>query len=253
MNILRNILSVFWKLWFVIIFLITYVLLLPFFKVFLNDEKYFKKAIFTTKVWAISVLSSVGIFLDLKQESDLNENEAYIFCSNHTSYLDIILFHIILKNQFVFMGKKELGSTPIIKDFFKKLHILVDRKSQIASHRAYLKASEQIDKGISVIIFPEGTISREIPMMKPFKNGAFKMAMDKNIKIVPITFLNNWKLLQDAPLLKSRGGPGIARIIIHQPIDPKSFSGDDALEQLKSKVRSTIANELSVYYNKTIT
>jgi hypothetical protein len=78
------------------------------------------------------------------------------------------------------------------------------------------------------------------------------MAIDKNVKILPITFLNNWQLLEDAPLLKGKGSPGFARIVIHKQINPNDFKGEFALEEIKNKVRFEIANELSKYYHKKI-
>ncbi|MEI6523044.1 MAG: lysophospholipid acyltransferase family protein [Bacteroidia bacterium] len=252
MKVLSTPLMLIWKVWFILLFLVSYALLFPFFWFFLGNKKYSAQAIATTRIWAYTVMFGVGILLKIKKDKNFKISEPYIICCNHTSYLDIVLLHIFLGNKIVFMGKKELGSTPIIKRFFKHVHILVDRKSQIASHRAFLKASQEIDNGKSIIIFPEGTISREKPLLKPFKNGAFRMAIDKNVKILPITFLNNWQLLEDAPLLKGKGSPGFARIVIHKPINPNDFKGEFALEEIKNKVRFEIANELSKYYHKKI-
>src|SRR6185295_8397785 len=122
--------------------------------------------------------------------------------------------------------------------FFERMNIPVNRKSVLDSHRAFMRAGEDIDKGISVTLFPEGTIHHG-PGVGRFKNGPFRLAIEKQIPIVPITFLNNWKLLPDE-YPEKLGRPGIARIIMHEPIETKGMTEDD-LESLKKQVYEIIS------------
>ena len=93
---------------------------------------------------------------------------------------------------------------------------------------------------------PEGTISRDSPKLRPFKNGAFKLAIEKQVPIVPITFLNNWKLLQDRPLLQGLSRPGLACIVVHKPIETKGLTLEDLLT-LKAQVENIIEKTLHTF------
>jgi len=124
------------------------------------------------------------------------------------------------------MAKFELNKAPLFNIFFKDMQISVDRKSIMHGHRAFLRAEEEIDAGHSVFIFPEGTIANE-GVLKNFKNGPFKLAVDKQMPILPITFIGNWKLLQNGGFFKSLGRPGISKAIVHAPIDTKGMTEEN--------------------------
>ena len=141
------------------------------------------------------------------------------------------------------MAKGELNKVPLFNIFFKKMDIPVDRKSKVGSHKAFLKAAEDIEKGYSVVIFPEATISENVPELIRFKNGAFKLAIDKQVPLVPVTFLNNWKIVPHKKNFKKYGGPGIARVIIHKPIDTKGMT-EDNVDDLRRDVFNIINNSL---------
>lgn len=124
------------------------------------------------------------------------------------------------------MAKLELNKAPLFNIFFKDMQISVDRKSIMDAHRAFLRAEEEIDAGHSVFIFPEGTIANE-GVLKNFKNGPFKLAVDMQVPILPITFIGNWKLLQNGGFFKSLGRPGISKVIVHAPIDTKGMAEEN--------------------------
>lgn len=144
------------------------------------------------------------------------------------------------------MGKTELLKIPLFGAFFKYMDIPVNRKSRTGSHKALLQAGEKIDKGYSVIIYPEGTISNE-GKLKSFKNGAFKLAIEKQVPIIPVVNLNNWQLLQNGGFFKSFGRPGYSRIVIGEAIPTKGLS-EENLVDLRSKAYSFIHQELEKYH-----
>jgi 1-acyl-sn-glycerol-3-phosphate acyltransferase len=89
------------------------------------------------------------------------------------------------------------------------MNIAVNRGSRVEAAKAFRKAAEAIDRGTSVALFPEGTIPAFTPRLKPFKDGAFKLAIEKQVPIVPITFLDHWRLFgEPTEKLLSRGRPG---------------------------------------------
>ena len=140
------------------------------------------------------------------------------------------------------MGKAELLKVPLFRRFFQRMNIPVNRKSNMDSHRAFKRAGNDIDKGISIALFPEGTIHHKAPLMGRFKNGPFRLAIEKQVPIVPISFLNNWLLLPD-DFHNRVGHPGIAHVIIHEPILTKGLSEGD-IEKLKADVYAAINKPL---------
>ena len=133
-------------------------------------------------------------------------------------------------------------------NFFKDMDIAVNRNSRIASYKAFLRAGTDIEKGRSVVMFPEGTIAPDAPIMKRFKNGPFKLAIEKQTPIVPIIFLTNYKRLPSKNNFYKYGGPGIAKIVIHNPINTEGMVNDD-VDSLKKQVRSIISNTIAEYEN----
>jgi 1-acyl-sn-glycerol-3-phosphate acyltransferase len=237
-----------WRILFSLNAIITFFIFFPFFFVLLSSRKWFPQVVKLKKVWGTFMTAPLGLFYSVQRRSKLDKSRAYVFCPNHTSYLDILLIYMTIPNYFHTMGKAELRKVPLFRKFFDRMNIPVDRKSVKDSHRAFLRAGEDIDKGISVALFPEGTIHKGAPVMGRFKNGPFRLAIEKQVPIVPITFLNNWNLLPDT-YRGQVGHPGIARIIFHEPIETKGMNEND-LEALKKQVYSIIEEPLKKKYPK---
>ena len=137
-----------------------------------------------------------------------------------------------------------MKNIPLFGHFFKEMNIPVDRASIMSSHRAFSRAKDDIDKGISVAIFPEAGIPDNAPHLLAFKNGAFKLAIEKQIPIIPIVFLDNWKRMPDGILRRMfAGGPGRSRMIVHEPVETTGMSEND-LVTLKHKVYRVIDETL---------
>ena len=235
-----------WKVLFMLNFALVLIILSPFIYLFFNTKKLFHKSYYLTRFLSFWLVLVPGVFPKIKRETPAEKlPEIAIYCSNHASYLDIILAFIVIKNHFISLGKKELEKVPILRMFFKNVHILVDRKSVSSSHKAFLRLAKYLDNATSILVFPEGTISNSGKILS-FKNGAFKLAIDKQIPIVPITFLNNWELLQNGGFLKANGRPGICRIVVHEPIYTTGMNEKDLLS-LKAKVYDVISTELEKY------
>lgn len=238
-----------WKTLFVVNFALGLIVLYPLFFIFLLRERWFPLAFRLKKVWACWILAVPGLFLKIKWKTSREKlPQPSVYCSNHVSYLDIVSSYLVIPNYFVFMGKQELDKAPLFRIFFKKMNILVDRKSNMASHRAFLRAGVDIDKGHSVFLFPEGAISSD-GSLRGFKNGAFRLAVEKQVPIVPIIFLNNWKMLQNGGFFKVFGKPGVCKVVVHEPIPTAGMTEKDLIS-LRTKVYDIIQGELNNYNNK---
>jgi 1-acyl-sn-glycerol-3-phosphate acyltransferase len=238
--------GVLWKVLFLLHFIITLALLYPLFYLFLSRKEWYKLAFKLKRFWAHLLVFPLGIFYRVDYRFKPIAGKTYVYCANHTSYIDIILSYCMLEHYFIFMGKQELEKVPLFNIFFKDMNILVNRKSITGSYQAFQRASQELKMGHSVILFPEGTISRRAPILKDFKSGAFRLAIDEQVEIVPITFENNWKFLQDKAFLQGNMRPGIAKMVIHQPISTKGLTEKD-VETLKMQVKHIIEEPLKKY------
>lgn len=198
------------------------------------------------KLWARWILTVPGLFIKVKYETSAAAlPQPAVYCANHASYLDIVISYLVIPKYYVFMGKQELDKAPLFRIFFKEMNILVDRSSNSSAHKAFLRAGAEIDKGHGAFLYPEGGISSS-GKLRGFKNGAFKLAIEKQVPIVPITYLNNWRLLQNGGFFKVFGRPGISKVIVHEPISTVGMTENDLLP-LRLKVHEIISKELEKY------
>ena len=167
----------------------------------------------------------------------------YVICANHGSYLDIVHMYSLGLDFFLFMGKYELLKWPLIGMFFKRMNIAVNRGSRTEAAKALMRAARSIDKGICVSLFPEGTIPMTTPRMKPFKDGAFKLAIEKQVPIVPVTFLDHWRLFGEPLEVFGRARPGVARAVVHPAISTTGMTEAD-LVALRTQVYRVIEGPL---------
>lgn len=211
-----GILGLVWKLYIAIVFVIVAVLFYPFFLVLIMNPKWkkFSFKLFVVWSWLMRIFCFYGV--RVVEKAPLPDGP-YIIVANHTSYLDIFLMHSILpKHPFVFLGKSELLKYPILGTYFKNLNIPVYRKDKSKAGQAYSMANKAVADGWSIVIFPEGTIpDDQCPKMISFKDGAFKMAKNMGIPLLPLTFTNNYKLFSDPTDILGPAQPGISRMYIH--------------------------------------
>ena len=141
----------------------------------------------------------------------------FIIIANHSSYLDIFLLHSILPQQpFAFLGKAEILKYPIVRTYFKALNIPVYRKDKSKAGQALVHAQKAMQEGWSIVIFPEGTIPDDnIPQLIPFKNGAFRLAKNLQVPILPLTFTQNFHLFSDPTHILGPAHPGVVEAFIH--------------------------------------
>ncbi|MGI4021913.1 MAG: lysophospholipid acyltransferase family protein [Janthinobacterium lividum] len=228
--------------------LFLYLFFHPFFYYFSRkSERYLTLNKLRTK-WAKWSSALSGIFYQFEYETAIDWNKTYVICPNHTSNLDVTWSTILAKNNFSFMGKEELLQNPTMKLFFKTIDITVKRDSNIAAYKAFKRASEYLKTGISMIIFPEGKIEAIYPpQLQDFKIGPFRLAIEQQIPVVPVTSVNTWKILWDDGL-KYGSQPGTCNIYVHKPIETVGLKLTDA-DALRDEVFRIINQKLKEYEN----
>lgn len=213
---------------------------------FLSKPTRFPKAFTLMKIHGFFLLLFAGAFPKVKGAENIPENGAYIICPNHSSYLDIFCLYTIFPNYFVFTGKQEIEKWPLFHIYYTSgMNILVDRDNRVGSIKALKRISQEIDKKNPLVIFPEGTISKEAPKLTTFKSGAFAIAIQKQIPILPVTFVTNWKLLSRSGFWKGPAGPGIAEIVIHKPVITLGLKKED-INKIKEEVIAIITGPLLI-------
>ncbi|OFY65419.1 MAG: hypothetical protein A3H98_00830 [Bacteroidetes bacterium RIFCSPLOWO2_02_FULL_36_8] len=183
-----------------------------------------------------------GIYLKKDFRFKPSKKENYIYCPNHTSFLDIIVSYAVLPGNLVFVGKASLKKVPLFGAIYRRLHIIVDRESKINSARAALKSLAHLEKGNNLVIFPEGTINHSAPALGKFKDGPFVVALEKKVKLVPVTFPDNRFFFPDDKKFLVR--PGFLRVVVHEPIDCALYSKEN-LAEIKEKVWQIMQLELN--------
>ncbi|WP_225986356.1 1-acyl-sn-glycerol-3-phosphate acyltransferase [Rufibacter sp. LB8] len=182
-------------------------------------------------------------------QEHLDPKQLYVFAPNHSSYIDIPMILAAIPGFLNFVGKKALTKVPLWGKIYEALYISVDRDSPISSAKAYIASKKSIEAGRSVVIFPEGKISPESGHnLLPFKDGPFKLAIEKQIPLVPITMPYNHLFLPDVK------GKLIIRyhaleMIIHPPIPTTGLTMAD-LEFLKEQTFTLIQSELHAKNNE---
>lgn len=171
-----------------------------------------------------------------------NKKQIYVFAPNHTSYLDIPMMMYAVSQFFIFVGKSSISKAPLLGYVYKRMHITVDRSNARSKYGVLEKSKIAIKKRKSVLIFPEGGIvTQNPPQMTPFKEGAFRLAIEEQVPIVPVTMPYNWIVLPDETLpfyyhheLKA---------IFHEPIETLGMTLED-LPKLRQKVFDVLESEL---------
>ncbi len=229
--------------WFVFLFL----LLFPLFWLFLQKPEWKPKAHYLNRFWGKIFFPIIGIRFDIKYEFEPDVNKTYVFCANHFSYVDIAVMGVVIKNYFAFVGKASLKGIPLFGYMFTKLHIQVDRSDKNSRATSLARSIKALQSGRSIMIFPEGGIwSKDFKKMSsPLKDGGFLMAIQQQVPIVPITLLNNHKVMEDG---KFAVHPQTIRAIVHKPIETIGLTQDD-IEDLKIQFHDVVQGALDSYYS----
>ena len=241
MSFFRKILITLWRVWFYILIAVPIIVMFPFLLLFTSKEKYYPQFFFLARVWAKIILYGMGFYPIVKKLETPQKGKSYMFVANHTSMTDIMLMLSIVKNPFVFVGKKELAKFPMFGFFYKRTCILVDRGNVKSRQEVFQQAQRRLNHGVSICIFPEGGVpDDESVLLDTFKDGAFRLAIDHQIPIVPLVFFDNKKRFSYT-FFSGSVGKMRAKIL--------PFFSTENLDQshkrvLKEKVRAAIYTEL---------
>lgn len=173
-----------------------------------------------------------------------NKKKAYIFVTNHLSFFDAAVIVKTFRQPIRPLGKEETSSIPIFGFIYKKAIVTVNRGSAEDRSRSVRELKEVLQKGISVLIFPEGTFNETGNPLKSFYDGAFKIAIETQTPIKPVLFLDSYDRMPPSGLLTIN--PGKSRSVFLEEIPVKDATMSD-LESLRQKTYSRMEQELLKY------
>ncbi|HSD13222.1 MAG TPA: lysophospholipid acyltransferase family protein [Flavobacterium sp.] len=247
MKIFKILFWTLWRIWFYILVVVPILVLFPLLFLSILSEKTYPQFFVLARLWAGIILYGMGFHYELEKDFELEEGKSYMLVANHTSMMDIMLMLLLVKKHpFVFVGKKELVKLPVFGFFYKRTCILVDRKSSKSRFEVFERAQKRINQGLSICIFPEGGVPEdESIILDEFKDGAFRIAIEHQLPILPMTFGD---VKERFSFTFFSGSPGKMRIKIHQPVETFGKTLEDKKE-IKDSVRNVILEQLTEFEN----
>ena len=194
--------------------------------------------------WAANIVDHLGLHLDVRGRENLRPGETYLVMSNHQSLYDIPVLFVVIGSNIRMIAKKELFHVPIFgKALAEGGFIAIDRQNRAKAFRSLQQASGVLAGGTHVWIAPEGTRSKTGKLL-PFKKGAFYLALEAALPILPVT-LDGTRLALPTGTVRSIPGATV-RVTIHPKIDPQPFAaqGKSGRDALMAEVRRTLESAL---------
>jgi 1-acyl-sn-glycerol-3-phosphate acyltransferase len=189
------------------------------------------------RTWSRLILTTTGVRVTVVGLDRLEPGRTYVFVSNHQSIYDIPILFWSLPYQLRIIAKDSLGNFPFLGWHLRRTgHMLVDRRRPARSIFGW--ASRLTTKGLSLIIFPEGTRSRD-GRVAPFKGGGFYLALQAGLPIVPLSVIGSRHVMLKGRLATY---PGQVRLVVHEPIDTQGLAEANPKE-FGERVRRIIAPE----------
>jgi 1-acyl-sn-glycerol-3-phosphate acyltransferase len=188
------------------------------------------------RTWSRLILATTGVHVEVEGLNRLVPGRTYVFVSNHQSIYDIPILFWSLPYQLRIIAKESLGSFPFLGWHLRRTgHMLVDRRRPDRS-RIFAWASRLTSEGLSLIVFPEGTRSRDGRVGR-FKGGGFLLALQAGLPIVPLSVVGSRHVMLKGRLATY---PGRVRLVIHDPVDTTGLEATDPKE-FGERVRGLIA------------
>ena len=241
---LKIIFWVLWRIWFYILVTVPIIVMFPFLVISILRESWYPYFFIMARIWAKIILIGMGFRYSVIADQVPEQGKSYMFIANHTSMADIMLMLAITRNPFVFVGKKELGKIPLFGFFYKRTCIMVDRSSSKSRMEVFRRAQARLHQGLSICIFPEGGVPEDRSLiLDEFKDGAFRLAIEHQIEIVPITFPDNKKRFS---YVFMSGSPGRMSSRIHRFISTEGLSSEDkkTIREVREHARNVILQGL---------
>lgn len=235
----------------ILIFLYQWIILIPIFVVLTiitTSVMIIFSSIFGNKFWGYyppKWWARITCWLSLCRvnssgHENLDKNTSYVFIANHQGAFDIFLIYGFLNQNIKWVQKASLRKVPFAGKASEIAgHVFVDNTSIASRRDTIIKAKKEIVGGVSMMMFPEGSRSKD-GKMQPFRRGAYRVAMDMGLPIVPITINGPFDVLR---VKSMKLNPGKLELIIHKPIPTENLEQKD-LRALMNQTKEIIYSGL---------
>jgi len=198
----------------------------------LISDKLGNISFFFVRLWVWIFSLATFVFFKSHGKALIEKGQPYIFTISHTSFLDAPAIPVSLPVQMRGLGKKELSKIPLFGLVTGRFAVWVDRMSQESRKKSIEKMMSTLDKGISIMVAPEGTRNDSSAPLLPFYNGPFRLAIETGVPIMPVVIYNAKRLMPKGEISLK---PGTVNTYLLPPVTTDNLTDDD-LPMLKEKV-----------------
>jgi 1-acyl-sn-glycerol-3-phosphate acyltransferase len=237
---LKNIFGRIWAAWGALVFILTMLIfLIPFFAFiyFKKEPKKTYRFISYSRVWMDIFLGLIGCPLKIQGREYFQKGKTYIVVCNHNSLIDVPVSSPGIPGGNKTIAKAEMAKIPVFGLIYKTGSILVDRKNEKSRRESFVKMREVLDMGLHMCIYPEGTRNTSAEPIKPFHDGAFRLAVNSGHAIMPMIIFNSRRA--NPPDKGFYLMPVKLRMHFLPEVEPKP---EESVEQLKGRVFEQMKN-----------
>lgn len=198
------------------------------------------------RLWSTVFLAVPPVSWTVEGADRIEPNTQYFFLANHLSNFDIPLLFRAIPTPIRYLAKKELYKIPVFAQALKVGGIVkIDRGAGVSSYAAINEGvAKAKENGYSLIVFPEGTRSRD-GELHPFKKGAFRMAIATGLPVIPVTVNGTWEVWPPGSKLFYKGN---ASVVIHEPIETSHLTVQNDIDALREEVHAVIEDQFRIMH-----
>lgn len=240
---MRTVFGRLYSIYALVVFAGLFLLIFPFQLLFSQSVKTHSFALWFNRVVAWGFFTFMLVPVRIRGLRHLPEGQ-FIVCANHFSYLDIPALSL-LPVTFKFVGKMSLSRIPLFGWMYKQLHVTVDRSSFKSRAHSLAMARQMVQMGFNMAFFPEGGVRfQNYPEMAPFRDGAFRLACEHGVPVVPVVMPLNVFVWPYDPRQLFFGGR--IRLEVLEPISPTGNTEED-IAQLREQAYQAMQERLHVH------
>ena len=194
-----------------------------------------------TKIWSSTILAMFKARVDVTVHENIPEQGPAVFVANHQGYGDILMcLYALDKFQIGFVAKSDLEKLPWYGEWIRNIRsVYIKRESPRASLDAINEGIELLEKGFSLVLFPEGTRSKG-PEMGPFNKGSLRLATKPEVPVVPVTLCGSYKFFEETGKVQKNV---VMKVIVHPAIETKGMTREE-IKALDGRIADIIASGL---------
>ena len=236
---MKSIFGRIWATWGLIWFIVTMlVFMIPFIIIYYRKEPGRTRGfIAASRIWMGIYMPLIGCPVSIKGKENFARGQNYVVLCNHNAFIDVPVSSPGIPGGNKTIAKAELAKTPVFGMLYKMGSVLVDRKSEASRRESFVTMKAILGMGLHMCIYPEGTRNRTDEPLKPFHDGAFRLAIATGKPIMPALIFNSRRVMPEKPKFSLYPHPMRMHFL-----PPVSIRPDETVESLKATVFTIMSN-----------